>query len=143
MKTLLTNKYLIIAARVILALVFIMAGMEKVSNPDSFAQAVENYRIFPTFSVNIIALIMPWFELICGILLLFDVYTKETDFLIVITLIAFEFMILLAMVRGLNIDCGCFGTLTAQKIGFQKLMENLLLIGLGLYIYKFGTKPKV
>lgn len=48
-------------------------------------------------------------------------------------------MVLTAILRGLDIDCGCFGTSDGQKVGLLKIGENIGLIILSLYIFFFGN----
>lgn len=82
MKNVLSNKYLLLLSRIILALVFIFAGVEKISNPEQFAVAISNYRIFPVFTLNIITITLPWLEVIAGLFLLFGISLKENSAII-------------------------------------------------------------
>ncbi len=139
------NKYFLLLSRIIIALVFIFAGIEKISNPESFAVSIENYRLFPIFSINIFALIVPWIEVFAGVLLLFNSYVKESSFLINSLLVFFIAIIIVAIIRGLDIECGCFGTMDAQKAGFSKIAENitLLILGINVYIQQKGEPVKI
>ncbi len=128
MKTLILNKYFLFAVRVFLGIIFVFSGIEKISNPQLFAESISNYRIFSEFIINLIAVILPWFELVAGLLLMFGLRTKENSLIILFLLIIFNVLILIAITRGLDIDCGCFGTVRAQKVGLQKILENLFLI---------------
>jgi len=132
-----SNKYLLLISRILLAGTFIVAGTLKISDPDLFANAIENYRIFPTILINIIAITLPWIELICGIMLLFGITVKENCFLINSMLVIFLILIITAVIWGLDIDCGCFGTSDASIVGIQKVIENFILLMLGIQIYKF------
>lgn len=135
MKLLLTNKYYLLISRYILGIVFIYAGAEKISNPDAFAQAIINYKLFPIWIINITAITLPWIELVTGILLIFRVYIKINSGIILSLLLVFEIIIIISLLRGLNIDCGCFGGGT--KIGITKLLENFLLILISISLILF------
>jgi len=37
--------------------------------------------------------------------------------------------IVMVIVRGMTVECGCFGTADATRVGGLKLAENLLLTG--------------
>jgi hypothetical protein len=54
-------------------------------------------------------------------------------------LLIFIIAIAISLGRGLNIDCGCFGTVGGTKIGIQKILENIGLLILGLILVKFGS----
>ena len=136
MKTILTNKYLQLIFRIIVAFVFIIAGIEKISDPSGFSTSIENYSLFPIFTINIIAVILPWIELIAGILLLFGVMVKENSAIISVLLILFTIAISISLTRGLNIECGCFGTTLGNQIGLIKIVENLLILIMSLILTK-------
>jgi len=139
MKKILTNKYLLFTFRVIVAFVFILAGIEKISNPANFSDSIDNYRLLPLFTINFFAIVLPWIELISGILLLFGILVKENSYLISIMLIVFIIAISISLMRGLNIDCGCFGTTLGNQIGLLKVGENLLLLIMSLSLIKFDS----
>ncbi|RPI70415.1 MAG: DoxX family membrane protein, partial [Ignavibacteriales bacterium] len=138
MKNILANKYFLLFSRLVLGTIFIYAGMEKISDPEGFARSINNYKIIPFPLINIMALILPWVEVISGLLLLFGVVTRENAFIISSLLLIFFAAIFISLLRGLNIDCGCFGTVGGAKVGVQKLVENFLLILLGLQLMFFG-----
>jgi len=138
MKKFLTNKYLLLLSRIILGFIFIYAGMEKISAPEEFARVINNYKLLPYSFINIAAIILPWIEVTAGILLIFGISVNENAFIISTLLGIFIIAIAVSLFRGLNIDCGCFGTSGGTKIGIQKLLENFLLVILGIQLIYFG-----
>ncbi|MDO8549961.1 MAG: MauE/DoxX family redox-associated membrane protein [Ignavibacteria bacterium] len=138
MKKFLANKYLLLLSRLILSFIFIYAGMEKITDPEGFARAINNYKLLPFSLINIFALILPWIEVISGILLLFGITVRENSFITSSLLGIFIIAIAVSLLRGLNIDCGCFGTAGVAKVGIQKLLENFLLVLLGIQLVYFG-----
>ncbi len=134
-----SNKYFLLLARFLIALIFIFSGIEKIATPDKFAEAITNYKIFPLFTVNIIAIVIPWLELTAGILLLFGIWIKENAAILEVLLFLFTLLVAVALLRGLNINCGCFGTRFAQKIGFIKIGENILLLFINYILFKFAN----
>ena len=137
------NKYLFWTAKFAIGFVFIFAGIEKIAEPGLFSDSVANYKLLPLFAVNFFAVAIPWIEVISGILLIFDKYVKENAFIFNSLMSLFTIMVLIAVIRGLDINCGCFGTAEAQKVGFEKIMENLGLIILGLYVYFFSDNSSI
>ncbi len=85
----------------------------------------------------VISSILPWIEISAGLLLLFGVAVKENSLIISGMLIIFIIAIAISLARGLNIDCGCFGTANGSQLGSIKLFQNigLLVIGIILIIY--------
>lgn len=138
MKKVLTNKYFLLLCRIVIGFIFLYAGMEKISDPSGFASSINNYKLLPFPLINIAALILPWIEVTAGILLIFGIRVKENAFIISGLLGIFTIAIIISLLRGLNIDCGCFGTLSGTKIGIQKLIENILMFLAGVMLLYFG-----
>ncbi|MFC2085020.1 MauE/DoxX family redox-associated membrane protein [Bacteroidota bacterium] len=139
MKAIIGNKYFLLIARILLGFTFIIAGIEKISYPEDFATSISNYKVFPIYSINIIAITIPWIELISGLLILYGIAIKENAFIINILLITFIMLIMMAIMRGLDIECGCFGTRYGQKVGILKILENSGFLFLGLMIMFFDS----
>ncbi|MCB0730556.1 MAG: DoxX family membrane protein [Ignavibacteriae bacterium] len=129
--------YLIAITRIYLALVFILSGLDKINNLEAFAVSIENYKILPIETINIIAIVIPWIELVAGALLLIGLYIKENSLIITTLLLIFTVAIISAIARNLDIDCGCQGTFDGQKVGTLKLIENFSLMIVGYLSIKF------
>jgi len=136
----LSNKYFLITVRIILGFVFIFAAVSKASEPEEFARAIANYKLLPIFLINILAITLPWIELCAGILLVFGISVKENSAVLSGLLLVFIIAIAISLARGLNIDCGCFGTVGGTKVGIQKLLENFGLLLLGVILIRFDSK---
>jgi uncharacterized membrane protein YphA (DoxX/SURF4 family) len=89
--------------------------------------------------INIVALTMPWIEIVCGIFLIVGFRLKANAFIAGGMLVVFNVAVLYAMSLGLNIDCGCFSE-RATMVGWTKLGENMLTIILALYVYFYPVK---
>ena len=139
MNKLFNTKYLLVSIRIFLALVFIFAAVTKVTEAETFARAIANYKLLPNFLINFLAIILPWIELCAGVLLLFGISVKENSTILSGLLFIFIIAILISLLRGLNIDCGCFGTVGGTKVGIQKILENIGLLILGLILIKFDS----
>ncbi len=130
----LSNKYVLLAARLIVGTVFIVASIDKISVPDAFAESIHAYRLVPDAAVNVLALIIPWLELLCGVFLVAGVKLRAGTLLSLVLLVIFTLAIISALVRGLNIDCGCFGREHATPVSWGKVFEDIGLGILCLYI---------
>ena len=133
------NKYFLFAIRILLGIVFIYAAISKTSEPEAFARSIENYKLIPMFLINILAITLPWIELCAGLLLIFGISVKENSLILSGLLAIFIIAITISLARGLNIDCGCFGTVGGAKVGIQKLLENFGLLFSGILLMKFGS----
>jgi len=139
MKNILNNKYLLFVIRTVLAFAFIYAAILKIAYPNEFSQMIANYKLLPDSFINILAIILPWIEISAGLLLLFGVAVKENSVIISGMLIVFIIAIAISLARGLNIDCGCFGTANGNKLGLIKLLQNIGLLVIGIILIIFNS----
>jgi putative oxidoreductase len=104
------HNYIVIAVSLALATVFIYAGIDKIGDRLSFADSIYAFAILPAAFINLLAMGLPVFEIACG-LLLFAPSTRRVGALAVaLTTMVFFLAILSALLRGLTLDCGCFGS---------------------------------
>jgi putative oxidoreductase len=107
---------------------FIFAGVEKIIDPAGFAGDIGNYQILQHNLVNLLAITLPWIEVVAGLLLITGPWKRASALAIAFMLVVFLIAISSAMHRGLNINCGCTGTVGGTKVGFQKLAEDTLML---------------
>lgn len=134
MTKLLNNSILVLIFRLIIGYIFISYGIGKIANPEKFTSEIINYKLFPEFTLNLIALILPWLELTSGIFITFGIRLKSNSVIIATMMIIFTLSVIWAMSLGLDINCGCSST-SPQKVGFPKLLENIGLLISSIYIY--------
>jgi len=137
---LLNNKFLLLTIRVIFGFVFIFAAITKVTDPEGFSLSIYNYKLMPDVLINVLAIAFPWIELVAGILLVFGISVRENSAILTGLLVVFIIAIAISMARGLDIDCGCFGTVDGAKVGIMKILENVGLLLLGLILIKFDSR---
>jgi uncharacterized membrane protein YphA (DoxX/SURF4 family) len=71
-------------------------------------------------------------ELIAGLTLVLGVHARSGAWLSSAMMVVFTLAVGAAVARGLDIECGCFGTADATHVGGMKLAENLLFTGAAL-----------
>ncbi len=135
MRKILNSSILNLAARIILGSIFLFAAVSKIADPATFAEEIANYQILPNFAINIAAIIFPWVELVCGIFVITGLRLRATSATLGALTFIFTIAIAIAVAKGLNINCGCHTQVTAEKIGLQKILENIGLIILSALIY--------
>jgi putative oxidoreductase len=123
--------------RLLLAGVFLYAGYLKGSDPVAFAGQVAAYQVLPYAFNYLVAAMLPFVELLCGVLLLINQRVRPA--LLVIFSLNTVFMIALVslLLRGLDIDCGCFHPAGEEGTGTSPQMA--LLRDLGLMVAIFVT----
>ncbi len=127
-----------ISVRFYLAVVFIAAAWPKIVSPYDFALSVATYQIIPLALVNFFSIVIPWMEMIAGILLLIGFWTKPSTVIILSLLVLFTVALSIALAKGLDINCGCFAsTEAADEIGHATLFRDLTWIIMALFLLRF------
>jgi uncharacterized membrane protein YphA (DoxX/SURF4 family) len=111
-------------SRLLLGGVFLYAGLGKIPNPQDFAVAMANYRLLPAAYVTPGALILPWLEVLCGLFLICGLFTRACAWVLLVLLLVFMGALTSALVRGLDIACGCFDL--KYKVSSYRDMLNYL-----------------
>ena len=101
--------WLSLAARLVLAVVFAVAGWPKLLDPDGTIHSVRAFRLVPEAFVPVFGYGLPVLELAVALLLLLGLLTRAAAAVTGVLLIMFMIGIVAAWARGLAIECGCFG----------------------------------
>ena len=114
--------------RVAIAALFLFAAITKLVDPSSFAQQIANYQLTPWPATALLAIFLPALELCVGISLLLGRWESGALVWVAILLTIFSGALLSAIVRGLSIDCGCFGRSIENTGTLWPLIRNLVLL---------------
>jgi uncharacterized membrane protein YphA (DoxX/SURF4 family) len=140
----------ILLARLILGGVFIFASLDKISNPDAFATAIGNYHVMPFGLENLLALILPWLELLSGIFIIAGIMVDGAAIMIIMMNMVFIIAISQALARGISIECGCFSVSSpgeGDNIGLITVIRDIGYLTLAFLVfyrqkYQFEFFPK-
>jgi uncharacterized membrane protein YphA (DoxX/SURF4 family) len=115
-----------IVLRWLLGALMLWAAVSKLANPTEFLNSIYAYKTpLPRVLLQLAAAVLPWVELLCGLLLLGNVWS-ETALAIVIGLLAiFVLATGQAWARGLDISCGCFNLEAFGADRSSKLLQFL------------------
>ena len=122
---------LLTAARIALGVIFTYAAFLKVSMSWlTFAASIDAYQLLPDWAVTPLAQLLPWFELALGLLLVSGFAVRWTGTAVTLLLGGFFTAMVQAHMKGLDIDCGCFGP--GEKIGSNTFLRDGSLVALAL-----------
>jgi uncharacterized membrane protein YphA (DoxX/SURF4 family) len=125
---------LLILLRLVLAWVFIRAGLPKVGDPIGFAVSIEGYRVISGGLVLWVAAVLPWLELVIGIGILIPWIRRASAILMGTLLGTFVALHASAWARGLDVACGCFGDEGSSSDYHLLILRNLALLAAVLCI---------
>lgn len=138
------NRKIQLVFRLILGITFITASFHKILAPGQFAQIIYGYGLFPENLINLIAILVPFFELFCGLLLIIGVWKGGACLIINLMLAGFIVSITINLIRGYEFDCGCF-TNTSFVPDFDPvtlLFRDLSLLCLGFTLFLSDIQKK-
>ena len=116
-----------LAIRVAAAAIWLLAGATKVTDLAHFHAQVEQYRLLPHGLEAPFAYALPFVELFVGAYLLIGLLTRAAGIAACVLMVMFLVAQAQAWARGLSLDCGCFGTLTHERVGFLTILRDVAL----------------
>jgi putative oxidoreductase len=130
------RRYSVVATALAIAAIFIYAGVDKMHDPLQFADSIYAFAILPAVLINGLAMGLPVFEIGCG-LLIFAHWTRRIGaFAVALTSLVFFLALASALLRGLTLDCGCFGSGTPSRprMWMELGLDAILFCG-SVYVY--------
>lgn len=141
MKKFLSNDYLTLLCRLVFGGIFMYAALDKITHPEQFARIVFNYHLLPGPIINIVALVLPVSEFLAGIMLISGtLYPGARNYLIIL-LLAFMIAIGVNVIRGVDLECGCFTVSSkAKSAALQILVRDVFYLIPGLILLVSGSR---
>ncbi|MFP5211989.1 MAG: MauE/DoxX family redox-associated membrane protein [Acidobacteriota bacterium] len=133
-----THRYVALAFRLYLGCLFIYASMYKINYAAEFAESIAAYQLVPYWGVNVMTLVMPWLELICGILLVAGIKSKSAVTVIGGLLALFSITVLVTLLRDIPIGCGCFSSVEEPMTPLT-LLRDLVWLAMSIHVYFFDA----
>ena len=140
LKNIFNNSGVELTVRWFLGITFIYASYHKIADPAYFAKIIYGYYLFPAVSINIIAIVLPFLELISGLAIILGIYPRSAAIIINGMLLAFIVALSINLVRGQQFDCGCFsfGDTGYTHSAWQLLIRDIACFIIGLQVIFFG-----
>jgi putative oxidoreductase len=125
----------LLTLRIGLGLVFIYAGILKIRDPIAFAGSVAAYKVLPYFFNYLVAATIPWLEATCGLFLIFGIRIRAVTGITAAMNILFILLLASTIVRGLDIDCGCFRQGGEKTSAWIAIMRDFLFLSVALILF--------
>ncbi len=133
---LLGHPWLALVFRLYLGGLFVYASFYKISYPIEFANAIAGYRLVPYWLVGFMAVALPWLELFCGLMLILGVRAKAAALLICAMTAMFTVAVIVNVLRGATMGCGCFSTLE-DPMSWTTVLRDLSWLAMGVHVFFF------
>lgn len=130
--------------RIVVGGIFLIAGLAKISDPVRFLLTLREFDLFPEGIVRFLAVYIPWLEFILALFIMLGILYRTSSLMLAFLITIFTLAILSVIIRGMEIDCGCFGLLAdvlkiPDSADGKAVIRNIIFTGMCFYIF-FGKK---
>ncbi len=126
--------------RLFIAVFFIIAGVMKVPDAAKFQQDILNYHLVPHLVAGILAIFLPWFEIVCSAALIFRKFYFGALAAVSFMMTVFTVVFLQAQARGIDINCGCFGKLSEGYPAWVIILRDFILLASLAFLWWLGLR---
>ncbi len=109
------------------AAIWIVAGAAKIPQIHAFQVVVQRYGILPGFLVAPFAYVLPFLEVALGLYLAAGLFVRGTALVGTLLFAMFLTAQVSALVRGISLDCGCFGTIAETTVSPLTILRDFSL----------------
>jgi uncharacterized membrane protein YphA (DoxX/SURF4 family) len=128
-----TVRVVALILRLALGAMFIYAAWSKLRDPWAvFAVAIDSFQILPLWAVECVARTLPWFELVVGVLLISGQWLRISTAASSLLLLVFFGLLVRAQLKGMQINCGCFGP--EEPLSWKTIIRDGVLLSSSLLI---------
>jgi putative oxidoreductase len=144
--TFLRSPRLQLVLRLLLGGYFVYASLDKIADPAAFAKVVYQWQVLGPVPSNLLAVTLPWVEILAGGLLILGVWRKEAALVIAFLLVVFLVAAGSVLARGIDVEnCGCTSLAQSQPnapwppawtkgVGWYLITRDLVQLGAALLL---------
>jgi uncharacterized membrane protein YphA (DoxX/SURF4 family) len=124
----------VLVLRIVLGVIFVVAGVSKVGHAAEFAQQIAAFRLLPQPVIAPMALLLPFLEIMVGGYLIVGLFTRIAAWAATLLLLVFDAAIASAVVRGMTLNCGCFGTNDTTVTTWAEVARDAVFVLLAVVV---------
>jgi uncharacterized membrane protein YphA (DoxX/SURF4 family) len=117
-----------IACRFFVGAVFLLAGLSKLPRGRDFVAVIRAYEVLPASWASPVSWVVPRVEILVGSLLLVGLWIRPVSLAACGSLVVFTIAVAINLLRGKELDCGCFAVGTPRRITWSLVGRNATLI---------------
>jgi len=133
--------WLLFLNRFVLGGIFVFASLAKMGDPVHFSDAMSGFKLLHSSILLEVGLFILWLEALSGLLLVGGVMSRASALILTGMLVMFLGALSISMLRGLEIDCGCFAGMlpsNLEKLGPFAIIKVIVLGILGVFAIRYG-----
>ncbi len=121
---------LLMTCRFIAGGAFLIAALMKLKDVSALMLSIESFELLPTVLVPFAAYTVPWIEIVSGLALVYGFWSRSAAVLAGMTYLIFTVALASVLLRGMSVDCGCFGALTGgDAVTWLSVLRNAFFLG--------------
>ncbi len=125
----------VLIVRLGLGCMFLWSSLPKIRQPYDFLSSVYNYEIAGPSLGMLVAITLPWVELLVGVCLVGGIFVGGALLVSIGMAAMFTFTLAFALYHGLEISCGCFSTSNIENISYATLIRACVILLLSALAY--------
>ena len=127
--------------RLVLGGIFLVSGLAKIADPVRFLLTLREFRLLPGTMEVFLALYLPWLEFVLGLATILGILHRTSALLLAGLNGLFILALASVLLRGIEVDCGCFGLLAdilhlPDLADWKAVVRNLVFIAMGLCLFR-------
>ncbi len=120
--------------RILFGLTFIFSGIAKIINVADFQYTIEKFALIPDLFAPTLSYLIPIIETVIGFFLIFNFYPLIIVQFSIYLILFFTSVIIVKVLEGGDLSCGCFGSLSTNKIDEWTIMRNVVFLIWGVIL---------
>ena len=125
--------------RIALGVLFVYSSLTKLPDMALFAESVSNYRLLPAMLIPFFASALVGTEFVAGLALVFGLGARAAAGWTAVMLVGFIVALSQALVRGIDLGCGCFGSTDAEQVSWGTVGRDVLMLAAALAVVRWGS----
>ena len=121
--------------RIVLGCIFLLSSIPKIQHSYDFLSNIYGYELVGAKTGMMVAMILPWLELLLGICLVGGVFISGALLVSLVLSIIFCYVQISVIQRGLLINCGCFGFSSKSTIDYSTVIRTFLILIISFLAY--------
>jgi putative oxidoreductase len=127
-------------ARLTVGISFVVAGAMKLRAPGEFESSIRHYHLISDALAHIVAAYLPSLEIVTGGTVLCCRQNKGALVLVLFLCCLFSGAVSSAWLRGIDIDCGCFGDTYTATVPLVLVRLGILKVA-AIYLFRRVILP--
>jgi hypothetical protein len=124
------------ACSILVAVVFVYSSIQHFRSPYRFLVATTRYSIVDGWVAVLASAALPPVQSVVGVTLLTFTYPRSASLIAVLLMLLFTGLHVFAIISGLQISCGCFGS-SDEVISWSSVARNAVLLFSACYAFCF------